>query len=135
MIFLAMSVAFANPIQSKSNFDSTLHSLLNTIKSNKDMKVFTLINHTEAAKERGKSMQNAVVIIFGNPSVGTDLMKQYPQLAIDLPMKILVYEENGKTYVLATDMDTVAKVHGIPLDSPFVKNTKALLDKLTNSVR
>lgn len=66
----------------------------------KGMKVFTTIDHAAAAKEAGLKMPPATVVIFGNPKGGTPNFLKKPTLAIDLPLKMLVWEnKDGKTFV------------------------------------
>ncbi|MBU2534162.1 MAG: DUF302 domain-containing protein, partial [Alphaproteobacteria bacterium] len=66
----------------------------------KGMKVFTKIDHAAAASEAGLEMPAATVVIFGNPKGGTPNFLKQPTLAIDLPLKMLVWEnKDGKTFV------------------------------------
>ena len=58
--------------------------------------IFATIEHHKAAEAVGESMPPATVLIVGNPKVGTALMQENPRLAIELPLKILIYED-GKT--------------------------------------
>ena len=64
--------------------------------NSKGINVFATIEHHKAAEAVGESMQPATVLIVGNPKVGTVLMQENPRFAIELPLKILIYEE-GKT--------------------------------------
>ncbi len=57
--------------------------------------IFTVIDHSKAASGAGLEMFPASVIIFGNPAGGTALMKASPTLAIDLPSRILVTDQEG----------------------------------------
>lgn len=64
------------------------------------MKVFARIDHAAAAKEFGLKMPPATVVIFGNPKGGTPNFLKQPKLAIDLPLKMLVWENAaGKTFI------------------------------------
>lgn len=66
----------------------------------KGMKVFTRIDHAAAAREFGLEMPPATVVIFGHPKGGTPNFLKKPTLAIDLPLKMLVWEnKDGKTFV------------------------------------
>ncbi len=73
-------------------------------------RIFCVIDHRKAAAEYGLEMFPATVIIFGNPSRGTDLMKSAPLMAIDLPSKILV-EDLGGTEACYNLMNYVRKRH------------------------
>ena len=59
------------------------------------MKVFTHIDHAAAAKEFGLTMPPSTVVIFGNPKSGTPNFLKKPTLAIDLPLKILVWQDDA----------------------------------------
>ncbi|MDO5610424.1 MAG: DUF302 domain-containing protein [Pseudomonadota bacterium] len=54
--------------------------------------VFALIDHAAAAADAGQAMPRTQVIVFGNPKAGTPLMQAHPDLALDLPMRVLVRE-------------------------------------------
>ena len=81
--------------QSPLAFEETVVALQETLNS-KGITVFATIEHHKAAEAVGESMSPATVLIVGNPKVGTALMQENPLLAIELPLKILVYQE-GKT--------------------------------------
>ena len=62
--------------------------------------VFTRLDHAAAAKSTGLWMPPATVLVFGNPRGGTPLFLQHPTLAIDLPLKMLVWQDQtGEVYV------------------------------------
>ena len=82
--------------ESKSSVAETLDKLAMLVES-KGMKVFARINHAVEARLVGLEMRPTEVLIFGDPKTGTPLMNKYPLLAIDLPLKILCWEdENGQ---------------------------------------
>jgi len=61
----------------------------------KNIAIFAEIDHTKAAKKSQENLLPATVLVVGNPKVGTRLMQENPKVAIELPLKVLVYEENG----------------------------------------
>ena len=65
----------------------------------RDIEVFATIDHARAARDAGLDLPDEVVVIFGNPSVGTKLMQRNPQAGLDLPLKILIWEQNGVTNI------------------------------------
>ena len=81
--------------QSPLAFEETVAALQKTLNS-KGITIFATIEHHKAAEAVGENMQPATVLIVGNPKVGTALMQENPRFAIELPLKILIYEE-GKT--------------------------------------
>jgi uncharacterized protein (DUF302 family) len=62
--------------------------------------IFAHINHSEEARRVGLEMQEAHVLVFGNPKAGTPLMIASPLLALELPLKVLVWQgSDGRTWV------------------------------------
>ncbi|WP_424405874.1 DUF302 domain-containing protein [Pasteurella sp. PK-2025] len=85
--------------------------------SEKGMKIFAVLDHQAAAKEAGLEMPFSSVVIFGVPKVGTPMMLVAPTLAIDLPIKALVWEDKkGEVFVTLNDTDTLGKKHGLSED-------------------
>ena len=77
--------------------------------------VFMVIDHAAAARKAGLQMPDTQVIVFGNPAAGTPLMLASPDLAIDLPLRILVRQEpDGHTSVLHHDPAVLAADYGLP---------------------
>ena len=72
--------------------------------------VFAVIDHRKAAHSVGMDLFPASLIIFGNPTGGTNLMKESPTMAIDLPSRILVLG-NGTTKVFFNKMEYVKERH------------------------
>jgi len=80
-------------VQSPYTFTQTIERLQEILKS-KGITVFATIDHQAAAKAVGEKLAPATVLIVGNPKIGTALMQENPRFAIELPLKILIYEEN-----------------------------------------
>ena len=89
-------------ITSRYSFDDTVARLQATFLA-KGMSIFGIINHQAAAQESGLSMQPATVIVFGTPKAGTPLMVKDPEFALQLPLKVLVTEQNGQVKVVFND--------------------------------
>ncbi len=77
---------------------------------NSGFTIFAVIDHRKAALSVGMDLFPASLIIFGNPKGGTNLMKESPTMAIDLPSKILVLG-NGTTKVFFNKMEYVKERH------------------------
>ena len=78
--------------QSPLTFEETVVALQKELNS-RGITIFATIDHHKAAEAVGENMQPATVLIVGNPKVGTALMQENPRLAIELPLKILIYKE------------------------------------------
>jgi uncharacterized protein (DUF302 family) len=95
--------------------------------------VFLTLDQAEAARSVGFSLRPTTLIVFGNPRGGTPLMDEVPLLALDLPLKLLVWEQDGAVSVAYTPMSEVAARYGVTGDAR-VSWMDAALAKLTDSV-
>jgi uncharacterized protein (DUF302 family) len=87
----------------------------------KGLQVFAVVDHSGEAEKVGMKMRPTKVVIFGSPKAGTPLMVAAPTLAIDLPLKALVAEdESGKVWVWYNSPEYLQERHGVPAD--LVKN-------------
>ncbi len=105
-------------------------------KSGAGLKVFTRIDHAAAAKEAGLDLRPRTVIVFGNPRQGTPAMVKTPLLAIDLPMKVLVWEDDqARAWLSYNSADYLHHIiyprHGLPDTAPPEPLVK-VLDEMTN---
>jgi uncharacterized protein (DUF302 family) len=92
---------------------------LEAVVKSKGMIVFSRISHAAAAKSVGLEMRPTELLIFGDPRVGTALMKSYPLLAIDLPLKALSWEDkNGQVWLAYNSPAYVQKRYGLE-ETPF----------------
>ncbi len=79
-----------------------------------NLTLFAQIDHTGAAQHVGLTMQPAHVLIFGSPKVGTSLMIAFPLLALDLPLKLLVWQSaDGQVWVSSTSAAYLQERYGI----------------------
>ena len=91
-------------IASHHSVDDTV-AKIEAILHEKNIKIFTIIDHSGEAKLAGLEMHPTKVVIFGNPKGGTPLMLAAPSVAIDLPLKLLVWED-GEGYFNACPVET-----------------------------
>ena len=122
---------------SNSSAALTLSKLDQAIMS-RGMKVFAHIDHSAAAKEAGLTMPPATVVIFGNPKGGTPNFLKQPTLAIDLPLKMLVWENaDGQTFVSYNSgsyvFGTLFGRHGLKLPSAVAEGQEKMLSALATS--
>ena len=116
-VFFFVSPASADnglvSIKSAHNVKKTVDRLERTL-NEKGMTVFIRIDHAEGAQKAGKKLRPTEIIIFGNPNVGTPLMQCGQSVAIDLPQKALVWEdEKGQVWLSYNDPTYLARRHGI----------------------
>jgi uncharacterized protein (DUF302 family) len=94
--------------------EETLARLQEAIRSRK-LNLFAHIDHSGEAKRVGLKMQEAHVLIFGNPKGGTPLMIASPLLALDLPLKALVWQsEDGRVWVSSTSAAYLRVRYALP---------------------
>ena len=99
---------------SRFSVSDTLNRLENVIRT-KDLAVFTIIDHSGEAEKVGLKMQEAKLVIFGSPKAGTPLMVASPLLALDLPLKALVWKDNkGRVWVSYNSVSYLANRFNIP---------------------
>jgi uncharacterized protein (DUF302 family) len=107
-------------VASLRSVPETLKKLQTTLKT-RGLKVFALVDHSGEAEKAGLKMKPTQLLIFGSPKAGTPLMIASPTLAIDLPLKALVWEDaKGKVWVSYNSPDYLQQRHGIPEN--LVKN-------------
>jgi uncharacterized protein (DUF302 family) len=107
-------------IASPYSVDETVKRL-ESVLAERGVKVFALIDHSGEAEKVGMKMRPTKVVIFGSPKGGTPLMVAAPSLAIDLPLKALVAEdEGGKVWVTYNSPEYLRERHGVPEE--LVKN-------------
>jgi len=98
----------------------------------KDLNVVQHVKHSDAAKKANLDLSPTDVLIFGNPEVGTKLMQADPKVAIELPLKILVWEENGVTNVAYQDPDRLRQTYQLENQREILANMRQVLDTITN---
>ncbi|HYZ73197.1 MAG TPA: DUF302 domain-containing protein [Chthoniobacterales bacterium] len=92
--------------------------LLESFLSGKGMKIFARIDQAAEAAAVGLELRPTILLLFGNPKAGTPLMVQYPNLALDLPLKALVWEEAGQVHVTFTSPEELKERYNLPF-TPF----------------
>ena len=91
------------------------------------MTIAARIDHATAAAKVGMELRPTEVLIFGNPKAGTPLMQVAQTVAIDLPLRVLVWQdEQGETWLAYNDPKWLAKRHGAE------QGTERVLDNMTD---
>jgi uncharacterized protein (DUF302 family) len=117
---------------SKYSVDETVARLTAAF-SAKGLQLFALVDHSGEAAKVGLQMRPTKLLIFGSPKSGTPLMVATPSLAIDLPLKALVWEdESGKVWLGYNNPEYLQQRHGLPPD--LIKNIAGVGALLQNAV-
>ena len=94
--------------------DQTVQKLENILRA-KGVKLFAVIDHSGEAERAGLHMRPTKLLIFGNPKAGTPLMVASPTAAIDLPLKILVWDDDeGKVQISYNSPAYLQIRHALP---------------------
>jgi uncharacterized protein (DUF302 family) len=100
--------------RSNHSVEQTVDRLKAALQS-KGVTLFALIDHSGEAQKAGLQMPPTKLLIFGSPKAGTPLMLAAPSIAIDLPLKILVWEDGqGKVWISYNSLAYLQQRHGVP---------------------
>jgi uncharacterized protein (DUF302 family) len=103
-------------VPSHHSVDETVDRVKNILQA-KGVTLFALIDHSGEAAKVGMTMPPTKLLIFGSPKAGTPLMLAAPSIAIDLPLKLLVWEDSqGKVWVSYNSPEYLKERHGLPAD-------------------
>ena len=84
--------------------------------SAKGLKVFAVIDQSAEASQVGMQLPETTLVLFGNPAAGTPVMVASPMAALDLPLKVLVWADNGQTKVSYYGPATLAARYDLSAD-------------------
>jgi uncharacterized protein (DUF302 family) len=97
----------------KHSVAETVNQLESLLKA-KGIKIFSRIDQAAEAQAAGLTMRPMVLLIFGDPKAGTPLMNRYPSIAVDLPLKALVWEAtDGKVWLSYNSPQFLQQRHGL----------------------
>ena len=101
-------------LPSQHSVDDTVQRL-QALLSEKNVRLFAVIDHSGEAEKAGLQMNPTKLLIFGNPKGGTPLMQAAPSVAIDLPLKALVWQDaDGKVWLTYNDPAYLQRRHEFP---------------------
>jgi uncharacterized protein (DUF302 family) len=118
---------------SQYSYADTLRRLTKSI-ADGGGRVFDSIDQSAAAQSVGLALRPTTLLIFGNPKGGTPLMDAFPLAALDLPMKLLVWEENGKVNVAYTPAHVIAQRYAVTGKDALITALDRVLETLAGSV-
>jgi len=116
---------------SNHSVDETVERLKGILQA-KGVTLFALVDHSGEAEKVGMKMSPTKLLIFGSPKAGTPVMLAAPSSAIDLPLKILIWEDReGKVWVSYNSPTYLQERHGLPHE--LLQNI-AVVETLVNAV-
>jgi len=95
------------------------------------MKIFAVIDQSAEARDAGLELRPTTLVVFGNPAAGTAVMEAAPLAAMDLPLKVLVWVDQGQTRISYVSPGTLADRYD--LDADLARNL-AGIDPLTDAL-
>jgi len=115
-------------LSSPYSISETTKRLESTLQA-KNIAIFCHVDHSGEAEKVGMKMHPTQLLVFGNPKGGTPLMLAAPTVAIDLPLKALIWEDAGnKVWVTYNSAEYLQQRHSVPPE--LVKNIAILGDLL-----
>jgi uncharacterized protein (DUF302 family) len=114
--------------RSMLSYDATVKSLLAAIKR-RGLTVFARIDHAAAARAVGLELADEEVVIFGNPRGGTPLMQSDRRIGIELPLRMLVWQE-GEDVLVGHGDPRDLKVYDVADHLQALQQMATLLDEL-----
>ena len=120
--------------QSQHNFDETITQIKQFIQE-KGLTLFAEIDHAKGAEEVGLTLEPTTVIIFGNPKAGTLLMQDDINIAIDLPLKVLVFVKDGKVMIGYRTPSETLNQYNLNTHRGILNKMDGLLMKIVDVVR
>jgi uncharacterized protein (DUF302 family) len=104
--------------------------------ADKGIKFFNEIDQSKLAADAGIELRPSVLLIFGNPPLGTQFITANANAGLDWPVRLLVYEsEKGEVWTAYTDFDWIARRHGIKNRQDQFKMASSVIASITSSVR
>jgi len=98
--------------ESPRSVEDTVARLKGVLDS-KGIKLFAVIDHSGEAKAAGLELRDTKLVIFGSPVAGTPVMAAAPLAALDLPLKVLVWDDDGQTRVSYTAPSELGARYGL----------------------
>ena len=115
-------------VVSTHSFDETYNKLKQALDNNPKLTVIAELNHSNNASKVGLTLVESKIIFFGNPNLGTPLMKENIVLGLDLPQKMLVCKKDNEIIVVYNNPNYLKERHQI-------ENNNDILNKISNALK
>ncbi len=116
-------------VTSEYGFAETFQRAQNAIKS-RGMELFSIIDHRKNAEDAGLELGECKLLIFGSANAGTKLMQDKISIAIDLPLRLLISEEEGKVVLRYYNPLHLAKVHKLDSNLDTINKVSGALNAI-----
>jgi uncharacterized protein (DUF302 family) len=117
--------------KSSNNIQVSMDRLENALKQ-RGVAIVARVDHAGAAQKADMKLRPTQVLIFGNPRLGTPLMHTSQQIGLDLPLKVLAWEDDkGQTWLTYENPGMMAGRHGVKEPADILKKMAGVLDAVT----
>jgi uncharacterized protein (DUF302 family) len=122
-------------VKSAYAMDETIERLKKDI-ATKGIKFFDEIDQSKLAADAGIKLHPSVLLVFGNPPLGTQFITANANAGLDWPVRLLVFEnDRGEVWTAYTDFDWIARRHGIKSRNDQFKMASSVIASITSSVK
>jgi uncharacterized protein (DUF302 family) len=121
-------------VESTTDFESTYNNLRASIEANENLSIVTELDHQQNAENVGMELLPTRVIMFGNPKLGTPLMQSIRSIGLDLPQKMLVWEDaDGTVHISYNNPVFLKEKHQLEGNNEQIEKISNALGMLANS--
>lgn len=121
-------------VESNNDFETTYDNLKLSIEANENISVVAELDHQQNAENAGMELRPTRVIMFGNPNLGTPLMQSKRSIGVDLPQKMLVWEdEDGTVHISYNDPTFLKDKHHLEGNEEQIEQISRALEMLASS--
>lgn len=121
-------------IESTTDFESTYNNLKSNIEANEKISLVAELDHRQNAQNAGLELRPTKIIMFGNPNLGTPLMQSARSIGLDLPQKMLVWEdEDGTVHISYNDPEFLKERHQLEGNEEQIQQISSALEMLANA--
>jgi uncharacterized protein (DUF302 family) len=120
-------------VESNADFETTV-SRVEAVLAEQDLSLVTSIDHAARAESVGESLPPTTLFLFGDPAVETPFIQAERSVAIDLPQKLLVWEDEGDVFLTYNDLGGIASRHGFDPESERVTMIDETIDEIVAAI-
>jgi len=121
-------------VTSNNDMDSTYIKIIDALNGIDPISIIAEVDHQANAAGIGETLNPSKLVVFGNPALGSPLMQESQSIAVDLPQKMLVYQnENDEVKIIYNDPFFIAGRHGITANDETLTTMSNALMNIANA--
>jgi len=98
------------------------------------VELFATVDHAAGARAAGLELDDEVLLVLGDPAVGTPLMRADPRCGLDLPLRVLVWSDGAATWLAFQDPALLAERYAVGSGRPTLDRMRGLLEGLADEL-